>query len=1032
MIQAPVVTSLRIDKLSANQVSILWDDVGENFYYFVELTETRNFNGDEISPANYQWRSLGYTADNDWFEEALIRPTTYYKMRVAVAAKGFTQSLWVTTEEFQTFETNAYTFDMMNEFTLSKQLINRKFVHDDNSFVDFNRDLIYASLMTEDFQYSSDYTNVSAVSNFIVGEDEYHEIQGPIEAVCVDKNRTMLMHSDGILYLFERFQPVVKVSNDKAQNWHYVRLFDDRVGNPVSRICTYQSNTTTYVIGYDRLFYGRLSNDTRWSEDDVRFSSQDITFAKIGDQLNLGFDVEIFGTYAKYPGDVSKYVEAMTCNNDNLYVVARDTVRFIKLKNAPIDSDPASPTYNEKLFEDEVLHITGNNKAVCYKMDSIGSSIFALITGEVKTYGLDPTNPDNVINSEDKGVYVLQNDNTFKRIFGNTPEERERIEHTWASMSTDGKELFFSGSNFEFTEFVKDDALIEKYPSVVFDAIKVAEYTQWHSDKHYHMMTFRSNEDSAWESFIPGPMKYYAEPWFCWSRRDSSRSWITTSDLAAVVYSDLIYTKPVELHGSGSPERVVHEIWNKGTGTFKCPNVEFSGFIKYASGILFHKGGTGDILGYYEFNYRVRDEAIVFWKPTETMFTAYLQSQTREVPWTPEASNKERDPDLRPLIRTMMPETYLTEDTNFETFCTSYLQFLSDGYGTQYNNLLNVIKNKYPREEHAWEYLWSEIYKRNIYLSQEARDQVIRFFEARKADFYATKGIEDSYKFLFKVLYNEDVQIDIESKNTDEYDIIVDSNNISNDLAGRTIYTPTGRCNVTYIERDYSAGRLRWRITIHNLIGRFVTGQVIKSEQTGFVGTIIQGVRGKELLSNNIDYINRARSYYVMKISSNLPTSRYRNDILRFVHPVGFGFIGITLLTMFINVGLTMKHVETIINIMKNYKWDAGLPSVYPDRVAVLDSNGNIEHDSVSGKALYTAAPDAGLPFPLPVDYNSENDDSIFQGQLPDERRKALSPLFDQSAVTFSSFRDLVDKRLKDDAGNPRDPSNPTQVLINE
>ncbi|WWS25410.1 hypothetical protein vBKpnAMK6_00472 [Klebsiella phage vB_Kpn_AM_K6] len=37
------------------------------------------------------------------------------------------------------------------------------------------------------------------------------------------------------------------------------------------------------------------------------------------------------------------------------------------------------------------------------------------------------------------------------------------------------------------------------------------------------------------------------------------------------------------------------------------------------------------------------------------------------------------------------------------------------------------------------------------------------------------KGIEDSYKFLFKLLYNEDVEIDIESKNTTEYDIIVES-----------------------------------------------------------------------------------------------------------------------------------------------------------------------------------------------------------------------------------------------------------------
>ena len=88
-VKAPSVTSLRIDKLSANQVSILWDNVGANFYYFVEIAETR-LNGSLLQ--NITWRPLGYTAENDWFEQSIIRPLTYYKMRVAVAANGVEQS----------------------------------------------------------------------------------------------------------------------------------------------------------------------------------------------------------------------------------------------------------------------------------------------------------------------------------------------------------------------------------------------------------------------------------------------------------------------------------------------------------------------------------------------------------------------------------------------------------------------------------------------------------------------------------------------------------------------------------------------------------------------------------------------------------------------------------------------------------------------------------------------------------------------------------------------------------------------------
>lgn len=1029
---APFVTSLRIHKLSANQVNIRWDDVGANFYYFVELAETRNRAGEVIPADNLSWSSLGYTADNDWFEQNRIEPLTYYKMRVQTTSAGFEPSEWVETEEFQTFEENAYTFEHMQEFSLVKEFIKQKFSLNNMSYVNFNTSAMMASLMTESFQFSPEYSHLSAIENFVVGESGYHEIQGPIEAVCVDKNRTMLGEIDGILYLFERFQHMVKVSNDKGQNWQYVQLFNDRVGNPVSRVVIYQSKTTSYVLGYDKIFYGRKSSDVRWSSNEVKFSDNEVTFAKLGDQLKLGFEVELFGTYASLPADVTKYAEAFTCNDDYLYVVAKDTVRKVKLKDAPIDTDPLSPTFGEKVFEKEVSHITGNPKSVCFKMDSVGGKIFALITGEVKTLGLDPTDPKNVVDSATKGVYVYQEGtNTWKRVFGNTDEEKRRIEHLWTSMSTDGKEIFFSSANFKTTEYAQDIELETKYPELISTAVKNVNPIQYHSDKHYHMMSFRADEFSRWETFVPGPMRFYAEPWFVWMAREGNRCWISTSDNAVVVYNDILYQKRVDTAAQGTTERILSEVWDKGDATFYCPPVSFNGFLQYASGIMFHEP-DGKLIGYYAFDYRVRDQVTLNWKPTDVMFKAFLQNQTREEDWTPEHTPGLRDPDLRPYLTKMMPDSYLLQDSNFEHFCKYYLQFLSDGNGTHYNSLVNLVKNKYPREENAWEYLWSEVYKRNIYLSKDARDAVVRFFEARKNDFYATKGIEDSYKFLFKLLYNEDVEIDIESKNTTEYDIIVESTNISDDLVGRTIYTASGRSNVTYIEREYRDGRLLWRITIHNLSGRFIEGQEIKSERTDFEGIIVQGVRGKDMLSNNIDYINRSRSYYVMKIKSQLPTSRFRDDVLRFVHPVGFGFIGITLLTMFINSGLNMKHVETIINKLKNYKWDAGLPSVYPDRVAIIASDDTIERDPITNEPRYSSRAQAGEPFPLPANYNQENNNSVIAGQNPGQRRKPLSPTFDQSAVTFANYRDLVNQRLKDDAGNPRDPENPPQVKIDE
>lgn len=1027
MIKAPNVTSLTIEKLSANQAYIKWDDVGENFFYFVELAETRTRDGEKIPDSDLSWFNLGYTADENWFEDKNLFPDSYYKFRVGVAAEGFVQSKWVETEEFQTFTTNAYNFSTMREFMLSKQFVNEKFTLDNRDYIKFDTDLIQASLMKEDFVFSPEYGHLSNISDKVIVDENFHEIQDHVEKVCTDINRTMLAEMNGVLYLFERFQPIVKVSNDKGQSWKAYKAFNDRVGNPVSRTCVYQSKTTTYVLGYDRIFYGRQASDTRWSADDVRFSADDITFAKVGDENDLGFDVEVFGTLARLTADTTKYAEAMACNDEYLWVAAKDVVRRIRLKNTPVDQVQGSPTYGEKIFDPEKLRVTGNDNAIIKKMDVIDGKLLVFVTGEVRRQYQDPTKPENVVVSESAGVYLLNEDGlTFTRVFGNTESEREYIQPLFSNMSTDGEEIFINHFNHHYEGILKDEATKNKYD--LSDAVMYSQEPTYLTDKKIHQTTYRAKKEdlTVWSL---GSQNYYNEANYTWMRRGGVRVWITNDNRPLVVYPEVVYTQDVGVTGIADPNRINREVYNKGVVTIYLDNVKFEGFKQYASGVMFHKN-TGEIIGFYQFNYRVRDQVGVYWKPAYTALVAELRNQVRDVPWTPDPDTEERDPDLRPLLNKMTPDSFLLENEGFIKFSQYYLQFLSDGTGTYYNKLKNLIKHKYPREEDAYEYLWSEMNKRNIYADKNKRDEVIRFFEARKSDFYSTKGVEASYKFLFKLLYNEDVEIEVESKAGLEYDIVVSSTNIDEDIVGRTIYTPTGRANVTYLEREYEGGKLRWRVTIHNLIGRFEEGQIIKSERTAFEGMILVGVRGKELLSSSIDYINRSRSQYTMKIKSALPTSRYANDVLRFVHPVGFGFIGVTLLTMFINSGLSMRHVETIINTLKNYKFDSGLPKVYPDRVADLDVDGNIKKDPVTGKSLYLTSPNIGDEFPLPPDYDVENP-GYFYGLKASERRFEMSPLFDQSAVAFSMFRELVNKRLKDNIGLPRDPKEPTQRKIN-
>lgn len=1024
MIKAPNITSLRIEKLSANYVYFKWDDVGTNFYYLVELAIVKYVDGTPIPDDDIVWNSIGLSYEPEWFDSSNISPENYYRMRFKTTRKGFEQSDWVVSDEFQTFKTNAYTYSTMKEFIPSDAFLTEKFVKDNINYVNFNSDVILAALTVEDFIYSPYFSNISSISDKILKQEAYHEIQDHIEPVCKDKDSTMLAYSNGVLYLFDRFQNMAKVSNDKGQTWFYYKALNDRVGNPVSRTCAYQNSNTMFLLGYDRIFYARSANDVRWSSDTVKFSDDKITFAKIGNQSGIDFDVDLYNTYARLPGDVSKRAEAIAANDDFCYVGAKNTVRQINLTKTKIDTDPNSPFFGERQFDDIKYKICENNNIVIKKMDVVNGILFAYVTGELKSSNLDPTISANVIPSEFSGVYMLDGD-SFVRVYGNTETERGHIIHDYCNMSTNGKKLFISVYNYKYTSYRDDEETKIKYDlDYAVDSNRDSIYA---SDKNIHFSTLKTDSSSNYTDWVYEPQEYYAEAEYSWFAKDNIRTWITNSDKPLVVYSETRYIVNTDIAGPNSKERINREIWNKGTVTLYLNNVKFTDFSKYTNGVIFYKQTSGEIIGYYELSYRARDELNIVWKPEHIMLIANLVGQERENPYDPHINNAVLDPDLSHMITKFAPTSYLDYEM-FEKFGEYYLKFISLGDNTYYNKLLNLIRNKYPREKNSVEYLWSEINKRNTYIDKNKRDAVVRFFESRSTDFYSTKGTVDTYKFLFKLLYNEDVEIEVESSNTQEYDIIVESDNISDELVGRTIYTKTGRSNVTYIEKVFSESGMRWSVVLHNLMGDFADGQIIKSEKTAFTGKVVRGISGKQYANNDIDYFNRKRSYYVMKIKSNLSTSRYRDDVLRFVHPVGFGFIGITMLTMLINSGISLRHNETFINLYRTYKFDSGVPTVYPDRVSVLDGAGNQVFDGITGEPMYVDNPRAGEPYPVPDDYDTVED--VYYGYKPSERRNPYSPLYDSSTVKYSNFRSVVNGLLKDNVGNPRDPKQPTQRKI--
>lgn len=1024
MIKAPSITGLKIKKLSANHVQLTWDSVGGNFYYLVEYAYVPK-------SGELHWENLGYTKDTMWFEEKSIAPNTKYKFRISSTFAGFTPSDWVETEEFETFNENVYLITKMVEFLPNNYFIKRKLGQNDRRYIDFNNETIQASLMVENFRYDPEIQNISNFNRFIMTDPERHEIQGVVPVVCSDDHRVMITEIDGVLYAMERWQPVVKVSNDRGQTWVYYKAFNGRVGNPISKTCTYQNDSTTYVLGYTEVFYGRKPSAIRFSSVKDRWSNNIDTFAQQDFDSEVGFPVELFSSFTLYPANITMKVEAQACNSHWLYAVARDKVRRIDIVTTPLDEE------GRTAWDKDTYRITGNDLAITKKMDMLNEKMYAFVIGELKSANLDPTVVSNIDYSSDlKGVYQFDETSLkWTRVFGNNEADRDLIDE-YSNMSTNGKDIFISSKNFQFPGTLNDPDTVAKYPDIVGEAVRFNSVPGYNSTKKIHFNLIRSEDGIEWKRSY---QRYYNEAIFSWMRRSHTRTWITHDMRAAVIYETYAYTKTLD-----ADKEIQSETWDDGTVTFKLPDVMFENFIKYTNGIMLHNI-NGDVIGYYELPYRTKDTLNIFWKPSLTMMVAELQNQVREVPFTPKISDGLRDPDLRPLIDVMAPESYIYDDGLFREFNEYYLQFISEGTESYYNKLLNLIKNKYPREADSYEYLWSEIRRRNIYLDKEKRDMVVKFFEARSTDFYSTKGIKESYTFLFKLLYNEDVEIDFESSVGIDYDIIIESTNIDQDIVGRTVYTPTGRANVTYYERLYEDGMLKWKVTIHNLIGEFMAGQELKSERTKFQGMITRGVRGKEVSYSSIDYLNRKRSYYVMKIKSQLSMSRYKDDVIRFVHPVGFGFVGITLLTMFINAGLSMKHVETIMTLYKTLRWDAGLPLNYPETLPRKDLNGNILFDEygvmledpnpLQGPYSVTEWEDQALDeLNLTVEYDKI--EATIDGKKPSERRVNWSPQFDGSWSRFSALRQLVDKRYKDDIGNPRDvshavpPRKPTQYKV--
>lgn len=1022
MSQSPSVEQIRIKNVAGTYVQLEWDDIGGLFTYEIQ----KSANGGAFIPADFS------TKPSYFDQNATI--STVYIYRVRSVSTEYTPSEWAYTEQFTTFETNSYAVVSQSSVNIYKNFIDQKLTYADD-FINFNRDDIEAVLIREGYKYSSVDKKLSDIDQYVLFEEESLKIYGDVSAACDKPVNLIPAFFNDTLFMFERFQQIVRYSTNGAQSWKTHHGVQGRVGAPVGNQVAVCSDSSMYILGYDGIYAMTYNTDVRWSSNTDRFSANASSFTsgKVGEFR--------FIKLIDLPSGVAYgSLEAIGISEDHskLFVAAFDTLYTLKLTDATIDVN------GHRLWESNSVRITGNANAKVKNLVGYKDSVYAYVYGLLDTrisinpelvvvdglLGLESINSEIIVidpasgltveRTTLDGVYKVPNDvSSVSRVYGNTVTERALLDPKISNLSRSSTSLIIDTMNIHY--MVTDDIDSVEPPTPGYgdndvDPERVDIASMYVIDPLIvtNIRSFRrplkSIDGLVWFS---QEENYHYESQYQWFA--GNRVWVNYHNKICVIGK----RKDFEHQLTNTSEVLVD-----GKFTFYADNFVIKDYPGYAIGVVFYRKDTKDLIGYFALGYRTRDIATFTWIPDRTVLTAILASNEVDIVVPEPEPDSEFDiiPPLEPLAYQFLPSHFIQTEPLYVDFVSEYLKFLSSDVDSDYGQLHSLLRNHDVNETAYLDMFKNDLSKRNVYLDKSKWVELLKLTNNRSFDIYSIKGIKDAYTFLFKLLYNEEVIVSTEADSKYEFDIIMDSSTLTSDLVGNRIRTAnnSGQADVVYYERYFdSAGKAYWQVTLNNIIGEFVVGDVLDSDvDTSFTGVVYRGVAGKEKPLNNDEYLQRGPTYYAISVQSTLQVSKYKDDVIRFIHPVGFGFIGILLISMFINSGVSTTHQETIIDLLQSVKWDTGLPRVYPAEIPDLNVDGSYKRDQY-GVIQYKAHPQAGLDFPLTPTYMIDNPTLV--NNLNAAQRRKESYLFDSSNMRFIETRKLVKGRLKDGLSQRKD-----------
>lgn len=957
MNKSPAPENVRISYIAANYVSIEWNDFS-NGRYIYEI-QRRKIDASFGSPVVVNGGIL--------FLSDLQQDTEYqFRIRTRVPLPSFESSDWVELDAIKTFSENAFRILSQPNVSPTQTFYTNKLVRS-NEVVNFNDDTISAALISDGYDFNDNQTNISDLADSIVSTDRSQYVYGFVPFVIRSKGDVVPGSFGNILYVFHKGTREGFFSRNKGVSWTQYFPFSSSVVGGCNDGFAFKSNRNRAALVSDRAIVlgATAASEIRWSNDVIRWSSIEVRFIKYEEESNIeggGGDILKFTDEIMFPPGISE-IQCFELSDNWLFAIAGGgAVYHVNFQSPTVGSSNQivfNPVYHQIVDGVDNLHV----KSSWWHDDRL----YILVTGEYNE-------SQEIIQSEHAGVWQYDPvEHTFTRVIGDSIT----ISDSTSSLSTDGERLILSLTTFDEGGILSNN---EPYRRVYYS--------------------------TDGESWVSKPERFALESIYGFFRNNEMRvtidgeANITVIEPARQFIIDTVNTSE-EFTSIGEYNFYIRD------------QLLYENFPGFAVGVAFYRKDNGYLIGYYNFPYRTRNRAEVALNDG-LLFKGVLGALSDDSTIISDSGLPIRElaqkNGISHIIEKIAPEHYIDRENGFfGKFIETYLDHISMK-DMPYGQLKNLITNKNVNTTSMIEIFESDLAARNVTAQDQRRVDLITFMKNRANDFTSAKGVAESYRWMFRALYDIDVDVFIESQRSYEtfFRIETSSEDLESILPGIEIQGTNGRAMVNYVERVYVNGDLQWNVVVQDPRGRFLDGDEITNvvldqfDTVRFEGTITRPLEIRDANPDPLSIQARARSFYIVRVSSGLSMNRWKNDVLRFVHPVGFNFIGILLIAILANTGLTLKHIETRSEFQRSVTWDSGIPLVIWSESAVLDQNGNYQYETSdrSGFPIVRPNPFAGIPINPSPEYFINNPE-IFENLTTQERRKNASPLFDSTVSRF-------------------------------